>query len=271
MKKIVILILLSVFTGCQEKSEKLNGKEERSMATSKKEMSVNQYPADFAKVLEAHGGIDQWKKEKTLKFTIGNPGDAEQHIVDLNHRMDKTITLDYEMGYDGKDAWVMNKKGKYNGNTVHMHNLMFYFFAMPFVMADQGVNYAKTEDKVIQSKSYQGIKVTFDSGVGASSGDEYYLYYDPETYRMAWLAYKATFGSDKKPEWPNYISYDKWAEVDGILLPTSIAWHTVDQGEIKEEKNRVVFNNISLSNEAEPDGFYTKPANAIVAEDKKQQ
>jgi len=220
--------------------------------------------------LEAHGGIQQWKKEKTLKFTIGSPEDTQQHIVDLHHRMDKTITLGYEIGYDGKDAWVMNKEGKYEGNAAFMHDLMFYFYAMPFALADQGVNYAKTEDKEIKGKNYQGIKVTFDAGIGASSSDEYYLYYEPETYKMAWLGYKATFGSDKKSEFPNYINYDKWALVDGLLLPTSIAWYNVDQGEVKEEKNRVDFNNISVSQEAEAEGFYSKPANAMGAEDKKQ-
>tara|TARA_R110002049_G_scaffold214533_3_gene385985 strand:- start:4103 stop:4897 length:795 start_codon:yes stop_codon:yes gene_type:complete len=263
MKTLVTFILLCLFIACQEKATKQDVKADPSIDAPKQEMTLNQYPPDFAKVLTAHGGIDKWKMQKTIKFTIGNLGEAEQHIVDLNTRMDKTVTSDYEMGYDGEDVWVNNKDGKYEGNAAFMHNLMFYFYTMPFILSDNGANYEKTPDKEINGKSYRGIKVTFDSGIGVSSGDEYYLYYDPETYQMDWLAYKATFGSDKKPEWPNYISYDKWAEIDGVLLPTSIAWHRVDQGEVKEEKSRVHFNNISLSKEAEPKEFYLKSSNTI--------
>lgn len=270
MKKVVILVLLCILMACQEKSKKQVVEDEQSMVPQKQEMSLKQYPEDFAKLLKVHGGIDQWRKGKTLKFTIGNPGDTEKYIVDLNRRMDKIITSDYDMGYDGNETWVMNKKGKYKGNAAFMHDLMFYFYAMPFVLADPGVNYVKTEDKEIMGKSYHGIKVTFESGIGASSSDEYYLYYDPETYKMSWLAYKATFGSDEKPEQPNYISYDKWDNVGGLLLPTSIAWYAVAQGQVKEEKNRVDFNNISISEEVQPNNFYSKPANAMVVEDKKQ-
>ena len=86
---------------------------------------------------------------------------------------------------------------------------------------------------------------------------------------MAWLAYKATFGTDKKPESANFIRYDKWAEVDGVLLPTSIAWYNIEEGVVVEERSRVDFKNISLSKEAKPEGFYSIPANAIVAEDNK--
>ncbi|WP_339923207.1 DUF6503 family protein [uncultured Cyclobacterium sp.] len=269
MNKLVILVLLFAFVACQEKSQKQKTNEEGSLDVPMQEMTLKEYPVDFAKVLEAHGGIDQWRKEKTLRYEIGAPGEGEQQIIDLHRRMDKTITTDYELGFDGEKAWSLNKEGEYKGNPLFRHNLMFYFYAMPFVLADPGLNYEATEDKEILGTSYSGIKVTFNSGVGDSSSDEYYLYYDKETYQMTWLAYKATFGSEKKPEWANFISYDNWDLVDGILLPTSVAWHTVEEGVVGEERNRVNFNNISLSKEAKPEGFYSVPANAVVVQDEK--
>lgn len=45
---------------------------------------------------------------------------------------------------------------------------------MPFVLGDEGLNYEKTADKEILGKNYQGIKITFDSGIGNSSSDEYF-------------------------------------------------------------------------------------------------
>jgi len=249
MKKLFIMFFLSaIMVACQKNTET---------------QEQNNYPSDFAKVLEAHGGMDQWQKGKTLKFTIGDPADGQKHTVDLHRRMDKIVTSDYEIGFDGNKAWVLNKEGEYDRNPTFMHDLMFYFYAMPFVLGDEGLNYEKTADKEIRGKNYQGIKITFDSGIGNSSSDEYFLYYDPATYQMAWLAYKATFGSDKKPEWPNFISYDKWSEVGGVLLPTSIAWYTAEEGEVGEERNRVDFNTISLSQEPQPEAFYAKPDNAV--------
>ncbi|GAB2993511.1 hypothetical protein GCM10027284_08290 [Cyclobacterium sediminis] len=253
MNKLIIIVFLSaLIVACQTNTGK---------------QTQIQYPSDFTKVLEAHGGIDQWKKGRTLNFRIGDPTDGQKHTVDLHSRMDKITTSDYEIGFDGIKAWVLNKEGKYQRNPTFMHDLMFYFYAMPFVLADEGLNYEKIIDKEIKGETYQGIKISFEPGVGNSSGDEYYLYYDPETYQMAWLAYKATFGKDKKPEWPNFISYDKWSNVGGVLLPTSIAWYSTEEGQIGEERNRVDFNSINLSQEAQPEAFYSKPENAVFAEE----
>lgn len=253
MKKLFIMVFLSgLMVACQKNTEN---------------QDQSQYPTDFAKVLEAHGGIDHWKKGRTLNFTIGDPVEGQKHMVDLHSRMDKITTSDYEIGFDGNKAWVLNKEGKYERNPTFMHDLMFYFYAMPFVLADEGLNYEKTADKEIRGETYHGIKITFEPGVGNSSSDEYYLYYDPETYQMAWLAYKATFGKDKKPEWPNFIRYDKWSEESGVLLPTSIAWYTAEEGQVGEERNRVDFNTISLSQESQPEGFYSKPENAVFGEE----
>ena len=144
-----------------------------------------------------------------------------------------------------------------------MHNLMFYFYAMPFVLADSGIKYDTTEDLKIDNKTYPGIKITFDSGVGSSPGDEYYLHYDPETYKMTWLGYRATFDGNKQPEQPNWINYDDWEAVDGILLPKAITWHAVKDGVIKEAKNTVNFENVSLSETAKSVTFFAKPEGAL--------
>lgn len=263
MKLLFTLILLCLLTACQENSKTPLKKDSSSINDTTQSKDFNHYPEVFSKVLTAHGGIDLWNKQETLKFTIGTSDETEQYIVDLNTRKDKIITYSYEMGYDGKNAWILDKKGEYKGKAEFMHNLMFYFYAMPFVLADPGVNYEQIEDMEFEGKSYHGLKLTFTAGIGASSNDEYYLYYNPETYKMGWLAYKASFGTSKMPEKPNYIKYDQWEEVSGLLLPTSIAWYGVDeQGVIKKEKNRVNFYDISLSEEANPLGFYSIPDNA---------
>ena len=102
----------------------------------------------------------------------------EKHTIDLHSRKDKVETPPVEIGFDGKDVWLLDEAKAYKGNAELYHNLMFYFYAMPFVLADSGINYKVAEDLVYDGKNYPGIHISYNDGVGASSKDDYYLYYD---------------------------------------------------------------------------------------------
>lgn len=216
------------------------------------------YPPEVLKVMNAHGGLDLWDEMQTLQYSIPKEGFNEVHTIDLHSRMDRVEAPAFDIGFDGTAAWSKNKTAEYEGDPSFRHNLMFYFYAMPFVLADDGIVYGEAEPFEFEGKSYPGIEITYNSGVGSSSEDVYLLYYDAETYKMAWLAYKATFGKELKAGPPNMIRYDKWAEVNGISIPTSIAWQKLEDGKIVGERNRVNFTNISLSKESKPATFYTK-------------
>ena len=72
------------------------------------------------------------------------------------------------------------------------------FLTMPFVLADDGINYQDVEPLVFEGKTYPGIQISYESGVGESSEDEYKVYYDPETNKMTWLGYTVTYFSKEK-------------------------------------------------------------------------
>ncbi|MBN7813057.1 hypothetical protein J0A68_19035 [Algoriphagus sp. H41] len=220
--------------------------------------NMDRYPDDFARVLEAHGGLVQWDAMKTLRFGIPKEGFEEVHTIDLHSRMDRVESPAYDIGFDGTSAWSKDKAEKYEGDPSFRHDLMFYFFAMPFVLADEGINYGETEPLEHEGKSYPGIKITFNNGVGASSEDVYFLYYEPSSYQMAWLGYRATFGKELKPGPPSIIKYDQWAAVEGVTLPASIAWQQVENGQILGDRNRVDFIGVTLADEARPADFYSK-------------
>ncbi|PZX52471.1 hypothetical protein LV84_03478 [Algoriphagus ratkowskyi] len=220
--------------------------------------NMDNYPDDLIKVLNAHGGLELWDEMQTLQYSIPKEGFEEVHTIDLHSRMDRVAAPAFDIGYDGTEAWSKNKAEEYEGDPSFRHDLMFYFYAMPFVLADDGINYGETEPLVYEGKSYPGIEITYNSGVGSSSEDIYMLYYDAETYKMAWLGYKATFGNELKAGPPSIIKYEKWAGVNGILIPTSIAWQTLEEGKIVGERNRVNFTDITLSKENNPAAFYTR-------------
>ena len=101
------------------------------------------FPPELGKIFEKHGGITTWKKAQILSFNKGE----EVHTVSLHSRKTVVNTPEYSLGFDGKEVWLDEvKKGAFKGNPAFYYNLYFYFYAMPFVLADDGISYEKVAD-----------------------------------------------------------------------------------------------------------------------------
>ena len=253
MRALLLLGLFILTLSCNSN----NSKKEQPVAPVTK--TPERYPAHFSKVLDAHGTLADWDAFKTLSFTlVPEQGTEEIHTIDLHSRKDRLAIGTATLGYDGEEVWVKDPDSIYKGNADFYHNLMFYFYAMPFVLADEGIIYEKTEALQVADTAYPGIKMQFEANIGASSNDEYYLYYDPNTHQMRWLGYTATFGAAKKSDRVNYIAYHDWQEVEGIVLPHAISWYTVENGIPTQPRSTVRFEQVSLSTASKPKGFYAK-------------
>ncbi len=97
-----------------------------------------------------------------------------------------------------------------------------YFFAVPFVLADPGVNLEKLEDRELNGKTYQVVRVTFDDGTGVAPEDQYVLYVDPETNRMEVLLYSVTYFDSSRASNYSANHYADWQEVGGLLVPQKL-------------------------------------------------
>jgi len=100
---------------------------------------MDRYPAEVLKVMNAHGGLDLWDEMRTLQYSIPKEGFDEVHTIDLHSRMDRVEAPAFDIGFDGTTAWSKNKTAEYEGYPSFRHDLMFYFYAMPFVLADEGI------------------------------------------------------------------------------------------------------------------------------------
>ncbi|MDP2687961.1 MAG: hypothetical protein Q8O62_12110 [Aequorivita sp.] len=220
------------------------------------------YPAQLQSVFTAHGGLNQWKKMNNLCFEMKGKNGNETHTISLPDRKTKIESKDWSIGYDGKGVWLLKHKLGYEGNPVFYHNLMFYFYAMPFIIADPGTNYAAVGATELDGKMYNGYKVSYDDGVGDSSNDEYILYFDQKTNQMTWLAYTVTFSDQKKSEDWHYIKYDKWQEINGLQLPEKITWWKVENGKPKGEEMDIKFDKIAATETMLEASVFAKPKEA---------
>lgn len=267
MKKLVILALVATaFFACKNDQKETDSVViHDTVEVSETETIKREFPKQIAEVLEAHGGINAWDTMNNLCFEMDGRGGAEIHTTDLKNRKAKIEHKDWSIGYDGSDVWLLqNKEDAYTGNARFYHNLMFYFYAMPFILADDGIVYSEIEPTELDGKMYNGIQVGYETGVGDSPEDEYILYFDPDTHKMTWLAYTVTYKTNEPSDSWSYIKYDKWQEVNGLLLPEKLTWYNVKDGKPTDERNDMLFKKITVSKLKLDDAIFAKPEAAVV-------
>ena len=234
MNKIIVLsIAIMALVSCK-----------KAPAPIKKQ--TKNYPEVFSKIFNKHGGIDKWNELNQLSFVKGK----ETHTIDLRTRKSLIESENYSLGFDGKNVWLTAKDSlSFKGNKDFYYNLYFYFYAMPFVLADDGIIYEKSKPLVFENKSYPGIKISYKANIGSSPDDNYYMYYNPDTFQMEWLQYSVTFFSKKTSSKLNTIRYNDWLNVDDLLLPNSLTWYKKDtNGNITvPDRAPVKFSNQTIS------------------------
>lgn len=261
MKKIILAAAVAMlfFSACKEKSTSQNEVE------VKEEIKLPDYPQELNAVFEKHGGIRNWKNMKSLGFEIVKPNGNEKQTIDLVSRNDLIETEKYTIGFDGNDSWILQDSAYYKGNARFYHNLMFYFYAMPFVLGDDGISYEKTEDLVFEDVNYPGYKISYNDNIGDSPDDNYFIYYNKSDNTMAWLGYTVTYGKGEASNNVSYIRYNDWKLINGLLLPNAISWFQSKDGKLMEPRNTLIFENIKLSDERPNSELFKKPEGAEIA------
>ena len=224
-------------------------------------------PSPLKPYFDAHGGVDRWRSFGTLSYDVIQGEAKEKHLFDLHSRK---VLLEkeevYQLGFDGKDVWVSPTLGAFDRNYPprFYHNLLFYFFSLPFVYADPGVIVENMEPREVEGKTYNIVKISYQSGVGDSPKDEYINYFDAETNQLRYLLYTVTFFSGEKSQDHNAISYDQWQEVNGLLVPKEFTFRTWDGENFGEERATDTFENVQFKEETPDQDLFVRPVNAEV-------
>lgn len=275
MKKLILIlaVLLSLSSCKNDKKTNsenatedfhLEGLEVDSMQTSatKDAEKAKEFPAQLQAVFAAHGGLDHWKQMNNLCFEMKGKNGDETHTISLPNRKTKIESKDWSIGNDANGVWLLKHDLDYEGNPIFYHNLMFYFYAMPFIIADPGTNYNAVGTTELDGKMYNGFKISYNEGVGDSPEDEYILYFDSTTNKMAWLAYTVTFKDQKKSDDWHYIKYDKWQDVNGLLLPEKLVWFNVENGKPKGKMMDIKFDKVTATETMLDASVFSKPNEA---------
>ncbi len=261
MKNLLFLFALSllVFSCQQAPADKGAAKEVMAAAPA------IDYPDDLDKVFDHHGSLTKWKAMKELTFEIVKEAGNEKTITDLNTRRERIEQPKATSGFDGKNYWVV-ADSTYKGNPKFYTNLMFYFYAMPFVLADDGIKYTKADDLIFEDVSYPGYRISYNDGVGLSPKDEYFIHYNSETYEMAWLGYTVTYSTGEKSERISWIRYNDWKNYDGFKLPASLSWFKTENNLPTELRSTREFAGINVASQASAEGTFKMPEGAKVVD-----
>lgn len=261
MKSIFLVIVAAFFFySCKEKNS------ENPQQVNSQVEANNRFPDALSKVFEAHGGLEIWRNINNLCFEMEKPDGIEVHSTDLNSREARIEGANYTIGFDGNNVWKVDPENNFKGNARFYHNLMFYFYAMPFIISDPGAFYTERKDSILQFKNYGVIHIGFGRNVGDAPDDEYIIYYDKETHKMEWLGYTVTyFEANKSKDW-HYIKYDSWLEEGGLLLPQTMVWYEAQNNKPQKPTRTVSFSKVVVSESVLPKSLFSAPVNAEFVE-----
>ncbi|MBN4070636.1 hypothetical protein JYT76_03030 [Olleya sp. AH-315-F22] len=262
MKKTALLLFTIVlFFSCKQDTKTNDYKNETL------DVTTSIYPENISKIFDAHGSLETWKTMQSLVFTMPKPDGEEITTTNLKLRESLINMPAHTIGFDGKELWLLQKDTTtYKVNPRFYYNLMFYFYAMPFILADDGIMYKDAEPLTFEGKTYSGIHISYGVGVGESPEDEYILYYNPETYKMEWLGYTVTYFSKEKSKEFHFIKYSDWQTVEGLELPKTLTWYNYETNQPTTKRNDLEFVNVSISSTKLEDSLFKKPKDAKIIE-----
>lgn len=257
MKNLIALACLSLMLSCEVKKEAPTTTLPENDLT--KAATAHHIP-EITRVFEAHGGYGTWSGLKTLSYELG----GSTTLTDLQNRYTRIESEEQVVGFDGDNVWVHPASEDADRQRMR-YNLMFYFYAFPFVVGDPGVRYEVLDQVDLGDKQYNQVKISYDDGVGDAPNDSYIICSDPETDQMEWLLYTATFGGEASEKY-SLIKYENWQSFGGVLLPTSLQWYTYEAGVVGEPRGEArTFTNISVSTEFPDKANFEMPEGAAIA------
>jgi len=225
-------------------------------------------PDAFAQSLETHGGLDTWEGYGTLSYTLtrtrGGTTQTDDQLVDLKARRVRITSDRYTLVHDGSDVGIAPGADalNYGPGPRFYSQTYFYFFAVPFVLADPGVNRESTGTETVDGTTYDVVRFTYDAGVGESPDDVYVGYFETDSGQLRMLRYSVTFGDIDRAEPNSVLVFTEWQEVDGLVVPESGTFHGWADGAPGEQVAEITYDDVDFETERPDDAMFAMPEGA---------
>ena len=228
-------------------------------------------------VLKAHGGMEEWKKVKTLRFRVFTKVLNSNAPPFLSTEMVETTTgssllewtlMDATTVWNGKEVW--SKGWKIDGLPPgFFSHLSYAFITLPFRTQDEGVKLEAPEKGKIPGKTdeYITVRMTYAKQNPNIPGNYYRLYIDPKTNLIRALEFNITHpGMVENPGQaigPNFHVFEDYDKVGEIVLPIYYVTKGTDaNGNPTDGAIHSIFD-ISVNRPPDP-ARLKKPAGAVV-------
>lgn len=224
---------------------------------------------------KAHGGLDTWLGFSSVEYDlVGWPfsqkGPLTDHqTADLKSRRIRVESSSYQIGFNGDAVWVTPNAEAVGVPPRFYASTPFYFFVMPFVFHDPGVNLQPLGTKKLGKKTYNAVKITYDENVGDTPQDNYVAYLDADTDTLAMAHYVVTYpafvkGKSIEELERHAIVYQDWQKAGGLLVPRTVAFHEWKAEKLGKKLGEAKFENVVFGAEPPPDSLFRQPFGAIV-------
>jgi hypothetical protein len=120
-----------------------------------------------------------------------------------------------------------------------------YWLLMPLKAMDPGVHRELAETKTECGWVYDTVKLSFDSGVGLTPGDQYWMWVNRDTGLVDQWHMKLQ--NMKAEEEPSVVLFRDYRRFGGLLIST--------KREIKGRPQRILLDDITVSSEVPKDAF----------------
>lgn len=257
--KLLAILIPFISISCDQQSKQNEGNVE-----SMTDIYENVIP-ELKVCIEAHGGLEAWQSFGALEYDrLSSSGAGDHSVIDLFSRKDliKNDTA-YTIGFDGTNVWITPDKEKMK-SPKFFHNLYFYFFALPFVVADPGTNQTYLGEQTFNGSNYKKIRITYGDNVGESPEDQYILWIDAQTNLLSFINYSVTYFDSSRGENYNAAVYSEWKDIQGIKIPgilSSFRWTADSLGEARGSNT---FSNVRFSTEVPDQSLFEVPQGAVI-------
>lgn len=230
------------------------------------------------RAIEAHGGLESWYANSPLYFHFNyqplDDGSPRNTLAYNDYRNSRAVHLlasdtTQRYGFDGAQAWSLTGE-RVEGMSPRFWSLTpYYFVGLPFVLADEGINFEALPPQELDGTTYDLVKVTYTAGTGDADQDYYVLYLNPETGQLDALRYIVSYpgyfpDGGQTPE--KLMKITGKTKVDGITLPTGYDTHYWNDGSPGEKVTDIRVTDYAFHPELD-DAFFRMPDDAKVYND----